>query len=184
MTCVYIGNHIWVKGIKLYERKNEKLNKIKWRHSCGQSSITKQYTARPWFFTTSTSSGILATNVSFQYWTPRRGGYRKKTETSTESSNADQTFSRPYHGPRQFREDNHPTASLQYNRTAENFQSGGTRGIPCSRHHHLKLLMRIDWLVWAQSNYPGNVVLRSLLLCTEDVAEREAWYREWNDIRE
>ena len=138
-----------------------------WRHYCGwlQHNQTIHCPVRfSWFFTTSTISGILANNVSFQYWIPRSGGYRKTTETSTKYSKVHQAFSCPYHWPRQCGEDNHPPASLQYNRTAENFQSGGWWGIPCSRHHHLTFLMWIDWLVWAQSNCTGNVDLQSLVL--------------------
>jgi len=130
------------------------------------------------------SQSIPATNVSSQYWIPRSKRYRKATETSTKYSSAHRAFLRPYHWPRQCGKDNHPPASLQYNRTAKDFQSGGSWGIPCSRYHQLSLLMWIDWLVRAQSNCTGNVDLQSLLLFTEGVAERGAWYWEWNDIWE
>ena len=137
-----------------------------------------------WFFTTSTISGIPATNVSFQYRISRSRGYRKTTETSTKSSSAHRVFSCPYHWPLQCGEDNHSPASLQYNKTTENFQSGGSWGIPCSRCHLLTSSMWIDWLVQAQSNCTGNVVLQPLLLFTEGMAARGAWYWEWNDIWE
>jgi hypothetical protein len=79
-----------------------------------------------WFFTTSTISSISATNVSFQYRIPRSRGYRKTTETSAKCSKPHRAFSCPYHWPRQCGKDNHPPASLQHNRTAENSQSGGS----------------------------------------------------------
>ena len=152
-----------------------------------QGNQTIRYSPRLFcFFTTSTISGIPAKNAFFQYRIPRSGRHGKTTvpETSTKSSKGRQAFSRPYHGPRQCGEDNHPPASLQYNGTAENFQSGGPWGIPCSRHHHLALFMWIDWLIQAQPNYRGNVDLQPLLLFTEGVAESGAWYWEWNDIQE
>jgi len=157
-----------------------------WRHSCGWPSITKQSCCQrlSCFFTTSTISGIPATNVFSQYRIPRSRGCRKTTKTSSKCLKGHWAFSCPYHWPCQCGEDNHPPASLQYNGTAENFQSGWSWGIPCSRHHHLMLLIWIDWLVWAQSNCTGNVDLQSLLQFNECVAERGAWYWEWNDIRE
>ena len=161
-----------------------------WHHSFGWRSPTKQYTAHHpescalGFFIASTISGIPATNVSFRYRIQRRGGYRKTTEASTKCSKAHHTFSRPNYWPRQCGEDNHPPACLQYNRATKNFQSKGSWGIPCSRNHCLTLLMWIDCLVQAQSNCTGNVDLQSLIFFAQGVAERGAWYWEWNDFQE
>ena len=152
--------------------------------TCNQTILLAPLTLLSCFFITSTISGVLSRNVSFRYSNPTNGGYWKTTGTSTKSQKPDQSFSCPYHWPRQCGEDNHPPASLQYNRTAESFQSEWSWGIPCSRCHYLSLLMWIDWLVWAQSNCTGNVDLQSLLIFTEAVAERGAWYWEWNDIWE
>ena len=176
LKCIYVGNSIWVKGNKLVWRGERKLSTkffswsvrsmfgevSEWRHSFGWH-VTKLLptTSKPparlsWFFITSTISGIPATNVSFQYPITRSRGYRRTTGTSTKVHHA---FSCPYNWPGQCRKNNHPPASLQYNRTAENFQSGGSSGIPCSRHHYLTSLIWIDWLVQAQSNRTGNVDL-------------------------
>ena len=76
-----------------------------------------------WFFITST---IPVTNVSFQYPITRSRGYRRTTGPSAKVQHA---FSCPYNWSGQCGKDNHPSASLRYNRTAKNFQSGGSSGI-------------------------------------------------------
>ena len=193
-VCLCNGNSIWVKGIKLYEwpmgeqeagHYNRKFGSQA-RLSCRWLNTYHNQTIRcplrlSSFFTTSTISGIPATNVSSQYRIPRPRGSREATETSTKSSKPHQAFSRPYHWPRQCREDNHPPASLPYNGTAENFQSGGSRGVPCSRHHYLTLLTWIDWLVQAHSNCKGNAstvtnTFYSMYGREESMILRMKWY--------